>query len=152
MVNLKSIEYIEDYLEASLSSNIYIFAYGCSPTLVEATSSTRLSSEGSSDTTRVLSVAAAPQMDAFYGNRVKIGRGLPVNGLDGCKHLVPRRWLCAATSKATAYAPLPESIQEVLRRLQQQDTHCKEVKLKLMGKRDSSGQLQWTVDSEGLLL
>jgi hypothetical protein len=41
-----------------------------------------------------------------------------VRGLDGYKHLVPRKWLLAVLSGATAYVPRQESILNVVCRLQ----------------------------------
>jgi hypothetical protein len=45
-------------------------------------------------------------------------RYLFVKGLDGCKHLVPRKWLLTALLSATVYVPRQESILDVIRRLQ----------------------------------
>jgi hypothetical protein len=41
-----------------------------------------------------------------------------VRGLDGYKHLVPRKWLLAALLGATAYVPRQELILDVIRCLQ----------------------------------
>ena len=35
--------------------------------------------------------------------------------LDGCKHLIPRLWICAATERATALAPLSESLTDIIK-------------------------------------
>jgi transposase InsO family protein len=72
-----------------------------------------------------------------------------VRGLDGCKHLVPRKWLLAALSGATAYVPRQESILDVIRRLQTQDAHGVRFRSQ-QGKRDASGQVEWS-EAEGLL-
>ncbi len=40
---------------------------------------------------------------------------LLVMGIDGCKHLIPRSWICAAVTKATALAPLSDPLLDVIK-------------------------------------
>lgn len=71
--------------------------------------------------------------------------------LDGCKHLTPRSWICAATEKSSALAPLSHTLTEVIRVAQMVDDFAKSVNVRDMSKRDREGERLWTVDETGLL-
>jgi hypothetical protein len=47
--------------------------------------------------------------------------------LDGCKHLIPRLWICAATERATALAPLSESLTDIIKVAQRNDSQCQKI-------------------------
>ena len=74
-----------------------------------------------------------------------------ISRIDGCKHLISRIWLAEATSQASVYFPLQDSVITMIHRVQQVDKLNKLIKKDQLGKRDSSGTALQTVDKEGLL-
>ena len=44
--------------------------------------------------------------------------------LDSCKYLIPRSWICAATERATALAPLSEPLLDLIQVAQKNDSRC----------------------------
>ena len=71
--------------------------------------------------------------------------------LDGCKHLIPRTWICAATERATALAPLSEPLLEIIQVAQRNDSRCQDIAKKRLGKRNANGKEIWAMDNSGLL-
>ena len=66
-------------------------------------------------------------------------RPLLVSRIDGYKHLISRIWLAEATSQASTYFPLQDSVITMIYRVQQVDKPSKLIKKDQLGKRDSSG-------------
>ena len=93
---------------------------------------------------------AGNHLDPSVGSTGVAGKYPFVRGLDGCKHLVPRKWLLAALSGATAYVPRQESILDVIRRLQTQDVNGDRVRRSQLGKRGADGLVRWT-EADGIL-
>jgi len=71
--------------------------------------------------------------------------------LDGCKHLIPRTWICAATERATALAALQESLLDLVKVAQRNDPGCRDIVEKRSGKRTPSGDVIWQKDDAGLV-
>jgi transposase InsO family protein len=67
--------------------------------------------------------------------------------LDGCKHLIPRSWICAATERATALAPLSEPLLDLIQVAQRNDSRCQDILKNRLGKRDANGEDIWTFES-----
>jgi len=70
--------------------------------------------------------------------------------LDGCKYLIPRTWIYAATERATALAPLSEPLLDIVKVAQRNDSRCQNIVKQRLGKRDTEGSRIWSNDS-GLL-
>ena len=70
--------------------------------------------------------------------------------LDGCKHLIPRTWICAATERAIALAPLSESLLDIVQVAQRNDPRCQDIVKQRLGKRDAEGIQIWN-NEENLL-
>ena len=71
--------------------------------------------------------------------------------LDGCKHLIPRTWICAATERATALAPLSEPLLDIVKVAQRTDSRCRAIMNQRRGKRDARGEDLWKTDDSELL-
>jgi hypothetical protein len=71
--------------------------------------------------------------------------------IDGCKHLIPRSWICAATERATALAPLSEPLIDIIKVAQRNDNECKRIIKTRFGKRTVENEAIWGLDEQNLL-
>jgi hypothetical protein len=62
---------------------------------------------------------------------------LLVIGINSCKHLIPRLWICTAVVKATALAPLSDLLLNVIKLTQKYNSFYYTIVNKKLGKRDT---------------
>jgi hypothetical protein len=101
--------------------------------------------EGPAFEARVMEVSTTTSPEGIMNSSVP-----RVFELDGCKHLIPRTWICAATERATALAPLSEPLLDIVKVAQRNDSRCQDIVKQRLGKRDAEGSQIWSSDS-GLL-